>query len=331
MSSSPCATPVCPVCKAHETCRFILQSVNECSVAVCQSTGGSSSNAGAIAGGVVGGIVGLLLLVGVGLWFYFKNRRFDDTDLFDDKYSSDGSPYDNRSHRPSVAASITTVNTNQARESNVIPVAYIPGVSVLPPVNERGSGIPSIRNSIATTNYRASVPEMVMAVQGQPNLIQITGDPMQSNSSLNSMRPPPPPISRKSSQLSTNGSARSARSGRSVGVGPRMEGGPGDVGTTMIAIPEDSAPSLSPLPRLPVQNQTGESLYSSRVSSTWSSNDRMSTVSHASSTGEYLSQLPEEAYLYHGGGFDSASTRNSQAVGDEPLADTEETSKDGRI
>lgn len=319
MSTSSCPTPVCPVCKAHETCRFILQSVNECSVAVCQSTGSSSSNAGAIAGGVVGGIVGLLLLVGVGLWFYFRNRRSDDMSLLSEKYASDGSPFENRSHRPSVAASITTVNTNQARESNVIPVAYIPGVAVLPPMGERGSGIPSIRNSIATTNYRASVPEMVMAVQGQPNLIQITGDPTLSNASLNSMRPPPPPMSRKSSQASTNGSARSGRSGRSVGVGSRPENGSGDVGSTMVAIPEDSTPNVVPLPRMHPPNLAGESVYSSRVSSTWSSHERMSTVSHASSTGEYLSQLPEEAYLYHGGGFDSSSARNSNAVEREDL------------
>lgn len=288
----------------------MLPSQNQCSVAICQSNGKHKSNAGAIAGGVVGGIVGLLLLISLGLWFYFKNRRTDDETLLDEEYEHMSLPYDKRQYRPSVAASIATVNTNQARESNVIPVAYIPGVSVLPTVPERGSGMPTIRNSIATTNYRASVPDMVMAVQGQPNLIHINGDGGQSNSTLNSSRPSAAPVSRQSSLISAHGSQRSAPGLPARYAWADTVDAVTNASNSMVTIPEDM--EHVPLPGhrgLPPTSGASGSLNSSRRSSTWRTADRMSTVSRASSNGEYMLQLPEEAYLYHGGGFDNGSNR----------------------
>lgn len=172
---------------------MISQSCNTCPSTKCikTSTGGSSSNsgggggnAGAIAGGVIGGVAFIALLTFLVWWFFIRKKR-QDTDQemneVQEKLSTRG-----EHARRSTAHSIAS--TTGTRASNVIQIAYIPGVTnratapgvpPVPPIpgaaleqhffmpgdlrdsawsttTGEGTSAQSTRSSVATTMYRSN-------------------------------------------------------------------------------------------------------------------------------------------------------------------------------
>lgn len=207
----------CPVvycnCKPDEKCYMSTQTSTECSKITCvkvsdsSSGSSSSSNKGAIAGGVVGGVVGAIVVAGICLWFFYvrRNRKLkidedDEDNAIPNSSGLDESYMDNHDekspsglYRPNYresTATMSTVNSVGVHGSNVIPIAYIPGVSG---VNNRipdglkftASDIlrdDSIRASIATTNYRGSTAfigsDTMTAIQARPNLVDVKDQQM---------------------------------------------------------------------------------------------------------------------------------------------------------
>ncbi|EYE90780.1 uncharacterized protein EURHEDRAFT_406598 [Aspergillus ruber CBS 135680] len=197
------AAPSCPACDEGYTCTMISQSCDQCATTKCIQTSSSSlsssgnsgssggNNAGAIAGGVIGGLAFVTIVVGLIWWFYMRKKKSSN------EYSLGGSSVQEKrtanaqGSRKSTNSIASTVLT---RASNVIQIAYIPGVtnrsppdtpSLVPPVpplpgaapdqhffmpgdlrdssftemsNDRRSGAPSVspslRSSVATTIYR---------------------------------------------------------------------------------------------------------------------------------------------------------------------------------
>lgn len=214
-------SPPCPACASNEQCVLISQTCQQCAQAICQanpnstptSTVNSASNstgpnAGAIAGGVVGGLVGVGLVIAYLLWRYVyspkarearKQMEFEIEQ--EEAYEKRASQMTNRvsgMHQDSrlSSATLSSVNTSLTRASNIIPIAYVPGVTnrEAPPMpkflQQSGQTFSAddilrnsqyseggIRNSIATTNYRGSTAiisdDMMTAIQGRPNIVEI--------------------------------------------------------------------------------------------------------------------------------------------------------------
>ncbi|KOC16674.1 hypothetical protein AFLA70_165g002011 [Aspergillus flavus AF70] len=188
--------PTCPSCSSGEICTMISQSCDQCATTKCikTSSGSSSqgsssggSNVGAIAGGVVGGVAAVALITFLVWWFFVRKKR---QELAQQQGTSDGEKSstfaDARQARKSTNSIASTVLT---RASNVIQIAYIPGVTnrsppetpLVPPVpplpgaapdqhffmpgdlrdsawseasRQHRSIAPSLRSSVATTIYR---------------------------------------------------------------------------------------------------------------------------------------------------------------------------------
>ncbi|KAE8376758.1 hypothetical protein BDV26DRAFT_229027 [Aspergillus bertholletiae] len=188
--------PTCPTCSSGEICTMISQSCDQCATTKCikTSSGSSSqdsssggSNAGAIAGGVVGGIAAVAIVTFLVWWFFIRKKRQEQAER---QATSDGEKSstltDARQSRKSTNSIASTVLT---RASNVIQIAYIPGVTnrsppetpLVPPVpplpgaapdqhffmpgdlrdsawseasRQHLSIAPSLRSSVATTIYR---------------------------------------------------------------------------------------------------------------------------------------------------------------------------------
>lgn len=159
-SASPTATdangcvvcssdPVCPKCEDGEDCLLTIQTCQQCPKTYCKAVGGRSHSSGPSAqtvGGLAGGITGgLLLLIGIGSYIFYKyyvkkklafNRVNHKEFYFDDDVEvnfrhnhpgNDGQqPPNQGSSRNSLATTMFT------RASNIIPIAYIPGVTIGP-------------------------------------------------------------------------------------------------------------------------------------------------------------------------------------------------------
>jgi hypothetical protein len=141
---------ICPSCQANEQCQFFFPTdCTECSRAYCApidaastavpaSTGTTTTTAvpsvGAIAGGVAGGVTGIAVLTYL-VWRYFiKTKR---QPLEEETWEPEAEPSveaeksfsqrrDQRSSTHTVHSIASTVLT---RASNIIQIAYIPGVT----------------------------------------------------------------------------------------------------------------------------------------------------------------------------------------------------------
>lgn len=182
---------------------MISQSCDQCATTKCIRTSSSSSsssgnsgssggsNAGAIAGGVIGGLAFVTIVVGLVWWFYMRKKKNSNEYSLGGTSTQEKRGANAQGSRKSTGSIASTVLT---RASNVIQIAYIPGVtnrsppdtpSLVPPVpplpgaapdqhffmpgdlrdssftemsNDRRSGAPSVspslRSSVATTIYR---------------------------------------------------------------------------------------------------------------------------------------------------------------------------------
>jgi protein OPY2 len=136
----------CTTC-ASRTC---ISNVSSATVtAVPGSSGGSSSpNVGAIAGGVVGGLAALALIGFLIYWFVIRKRRQME------EREKTVTPQ-NAQARRSVASVASTVMT---RASNVIQIAYIPGVTNRSPPDTPGTLVPPVPPIPSAYPSAASTP-----------------------------------------------------------------------------------------------------------------------------------------------------------------------------
>jgi len=146
LKCAPLNTTGCPPCKSAEVCTLIPYSCDQCAKYECQSaaesgavdlkpTPNDKSPAPQIAGGVIGGVVLISLIVFV-IWKYVlrgKRRELaDDWDPMDYPMEKpgDGASFarDARS-RASTHTVTSMASTVLTRASNVIQIAFIPGVT----------------------------------------------------------------------------------------------------------------------------------------------------------------------------------------------------------
>lgn len=140
--------PPCPSCASDEICSLVPPTCNECQKTVCvassaaPSTISSSSSkssssgpdVGAIAGGVIGGVLAIAAVTYLVWRFCIKTKRqqYEQEDWTEDREES--SPTEKEfTLRRDVRASTHTVasiaSTVLTRASNIIQIAYIPGVT----------------------------------------------------------------------------------------------------------------------------------------------------------------------------------------------------------
>lgn len=138
---------ICPSCSAGTSCVFTTQSCTDCPKALCRSDGSSSGGggsghggpgSGAIAGGVIGGIIVIAIITYLVWRFLIKPKRASRLDDHQTSiYEADSTPARGiEKHRQTGLgrrASTHTVHsiasTVLTRASNIIQIAYIPGVT----------------------------------------------------------------------------------------------------------------------------------------------------------------------------------------------------------
>lgn len=141
-------SPACPVCADGEICSLLAPTCDECQRTVCvaqtaapvtitpvsKSSGGSSHEVGAVAGGIIAGI--LIIAISIYLtWrscikskrsLYQEHRWGEDSD---DPGGAENSFVSRRNTRASTNTVASLASTVFTRASNIIQIAYIPGVS----------------------------------------------------------------------------------------------------------------------------------------------------------------------------------------------------------
>lgn len=140
-------SPGCPPCAADESCQLIGASCELCAKTVCTKIGTSSpsptpssssknggSVTGAIAGGVVGGVAVIIIITWLVWRFCIKPRRedFDENEWRNSQTvkEKDNTEFtDQRNARASTHTVGSIASTVLTRASNVIQIAYIPGVT----------------------------------------------------------------------------------------------------------------------------------------------------------------------------------------------------------
>ncbi|CAG7961679.1 unnamed protein product [Penicillium olsonii] len=133
------SSPACPSCDDGYTCTMSAQTCDSCATTKCVSMGGSKppdsggSNAGAIAGGVIGGVAAIAIIVFLIWWFVIRKKRLERQEA-----EKNGSFTAARSERQSIASTVLT------RASNVIQIAYIPGVTNRSPPTTPASLVPPV-------------------------------------------------------------------------------------------------------------------------------------------------------------------------------------------
>lgn len=180
-------TLVCPSCAANEQCQFYYPTnCTECERAYCapadtttsasssSKSSHSSTNVGAIVGGVVGGLVAIAVITYLVWRFCVKTKRRPiDQEPIEDEPNElttvEKSFADRRDQRASTHTVQSIASTVLTRASNIIQIAYIPGVtnraapssptSAVPPV-------PPIPSAVSRTNSVSGADEQHFFVPG---------------------------------------------------------------------------------------------------------------------------------------------------------------------
>ncbi|KAF7117344.1 hypothetical protein CNMCM5793_006093 [Aspergillus hiratsukae] len=105
------------------------------------SSDGGGSNVGAIAGGVIGGLAFVAIVTFLIWWFFVRKKRIEYDQQGGDAAEKRSAFEDARQSRKSTNSIASTVLT---RASNVIQIAYIPGVTNRSPPETPGSLVPPV-------------------------------------------------------------------------------------------------------------------------------------------------------------------------------------------
>jgi hypothetical protein len=140
------------VCASNQVCVQTTQTCDECARVICAvdpmaaPDAPSKPNVGAIAGGVVGGVAAIAILTFI-VWKYcLKGKRrpyseadFQEMDLHEQEKHVDNDFQSRRSARASTHTVASMASSVLTRASNIIQIAYIPGVT-----NRSGPGSPDL-------------------------------------------------------------------------------------------------------------------------------------------------------------------------------------------
>lgn len=161
----PPGTPSCPTCPAGQTCSLKAESCTQCASTECINIGDlpgqtppPSKPIGAIVGGVVAGIAFVVIVIYL-LWrFRIRPRqKLEDqqkwTDQGVEKRDQSGL---HRSARQSARSLHSIASTVQTRASNVIQIAYIPGVMNRSPPDSPNPLVPPVPALPASTPTSAA-------------------------------------------------------------------------------------------------------------------------------------------------------------------------------
>lgn len=147
MQGCPAETPKCPTCPSGQLCALIPQNCDKCQRTECvaqsvpssptpEPTTKSSSkpNVPAIAGGVIAGVVLIAVFTYLVWRFCIKNKRqqYEQDDWIEDPVESLPTEKDFAMRRDARASTHTVgsiASTVLTRASNIIQIAYIPGVT----------------------------------------------------------------------------------------------------------------------------------------------------------------------------------------------------------
>ena len=173
----PNEAPPCPTCDSDEICSLILASCDVCAQTQCtkitansppgstqtsSAHKGSSPVPGAIAGGVIGGVVVIIIITGLVWRFCIKKRRqaFEEQEWRNSQAGMEKDPdafANQRGARASTHTVASIASTVLTRASNIIQIAYIPGVTnrsvesspdnMAPPVPPIPAASPSASNA----------------------------------------------------------------------------------------------------------------------------------------------------------------------------------------
>ncbi|KAI9831706.1 MAG: hypothetical protein M1819_004772 [Sarea resinae] len=124
-----------------------------------------SVNVGAIAGGVVGGLVVIAILTWLVWWFFIRGRRSEYEEEWTEEDEANEKQTDEWNARRNARASTHTVgsiaSTVLTRASNIIQIAYIPGVTNRSEPSSPGflvPPVPPLPVATSNTNSKASTP-----------------------------------------------------------------------------------------------------------------------------------------------------------------------------
>ncbi|OLN86504.1 Protein OPY2 [Colletotrichum chlorophyti] len=133
--------PTCPNnCKSDEFCSFTIPTCNTCAQAICvkddtkDDGAGSKPNTGAIVGGVIAGLIVIAIVTYLVWRFFIKTKR---QSIIQEAYSEDSnektinekSAEPRATNRDSTHTVHSIASTVLTRASNIIQIAYIPGVT----------------------------------------------------------------------------------------------------------------------------------------------------------------------------------------------------------
>ncbi|KAL8934289.1 MAG: hypothetical protein Q9211_005306 [Gyalolechia sp. 1 TL-2023] len=143
-ATCPDSPPSCPTnCAPGEICSLIPKNCEQCARTQCIGSGStqstpapksSGSSVGPIAGGVIGGLLVVMLITYLVWRFCIKNRReeFDQNEWRESMAQPEKHNGDFSMHRGARASTHTVgsiASTVLTRASNIIQIAYIPGVT----------------------------------------------------------------------------------------------------------------------------------------------------------------------------------------------------------
>jgi hypothetical protein len=134
--------PACPSCSDGEICQQVIRTCDTCQSTVCAPATSSTAsavpatpagpNTGAIAGGVIGAIAGILILTYLIWRFRLRSRRGQYHEQWlgmdGDPTASEKDFEERRRNRSSIHTVHSIASTVLTRASNIIQIAYIPGV-----------------------------------------------------------------------------------------------------------------------------------------------------------------------------------------------------------
>lgn len=149
VTGCPNEAPSCPVCPADQICSLVAPTCEECQKTICVASPAapstasaigsitpksSSSDVGAIAGGVIGGVLAIAAVTYLVWRFCIKTKRQQYQEEDWSEHQGESAPVekdftmrqDARASTHTVASIASTVLT---RASNIIQIAYIPGVT----------------------------------------------------------------------------------------------------------------------------------------------------------------------------------------------------------
>lgn len=162
----PNERPQCPPnCAPDESCQLVSASCDACASTICAKTGAlpgqlnepkSSTSAAPIAGGVVGGIAGLAIVSLLLWWFWWRPKRKAAQQWQSEKRSTIAP-----SQRRSMTSRRSVASTVMSRASNVIQIAYIPGVTVRSPPTSPGlvPPVPALPGASPNPSNNSNEPE----------------------------------------------------------------------------------------------------------------------------------------------------------------------------